>query len=198
MKSFVSPQLPYWGKRWPGDPAVSAGREPHRLVKRGKIHGFPSFLKLQRMEGGRASVLSFCSVSKVGMWLRAESTKAASDQNLPAFSRAPAMVLCPLHSLGEHLGKPWRGVDIADSNSGIWGPCLFSYFNPSCLWWTFPLVLYLRNKSGVPFYSQPLQQQVGSLSFLLTSKHSEEASSFLWRLWASSLPLWERYCELNM
>lgn len=58
--SLFSPQLPCSGEGWTGEPAVPGGRKSHRLVKRGKNHGFLSLLQLQRMQGGEC--LSWVSI----------------------------------------------------------------------------------------------------------------------------------------
>lgn len=146
-KSFVSPQLPYSGRRRTGDPAVPGGREPHRLVERGKNHGFPSFLQFQRVEGG-CQLWVPALPPKLGTWLRAESTKPASDQGLPVFNTVTA-VTCRFCTALEKWKcsaqvKPWHDVDIVDSNNVTWGCCsvYYFYFNPFCMWWTFPLQLY--------------------------------------------------------
>jgi len=100
-KSFVSPQLPYSGRRWTDDPAVPDGREPHRLVKRVKKHGFPSFLQLRRAEGGCQWQVAALS-PKLGMLLRAESTKPSSRSRLVTAQHSHCSDLHPLHSLGEN------------------------------------------------------------------------------------------------
>lgn len=134
MKPFVSPQLPSPGEGWTGDSAVPGGREPHRLVKRGKIHGFMSLLQLQSMEGGGClSVMSLSSVPKAGMWLRAESITAGSAPGLPAFSTALAVVCVLCTAWGSMKGNQDVMWTLLTLNSVIWGLCSFSYFNPSCL-----------------------------------------------------------------
>lgn len=70
---------------------------------------------------GEAVCHEFLFCFEIGMWLRAESIKTASDQDL---QHSPCPGLCPLHSLGEHEGKPWCDVGIADSQQWDLGSLL--------------------------------------------------------------------------
>lgn len=194
-KSFVSPQLPYSGRRWTGDPAVSSGREPHRLVKRGKKRGV---LLPATPEGrGGVSIISlFCLETLECDW-------GLSPQNLlqiKAYQSSTEPLLWFMSS-----AQLWRKQNavLKWNHDMMWTLLIATmWFGVFAQFTTFTLILlvcdgllllYQRNKLGARFYSRSLWQQVGSLSFFLASKHSEEASYLFWRLWAASFQFGKAY-----
>lgn len=99
-KSFVSPQLPYSGRRRTGDPAVPGGREPHRLVKRGK-KSWVSIVSAIPEGRVRVSIMSSCSVSKVRNVAQGWVHKTCFRSRLSSLQHSHCRDLHTLHSPGE-------------------------------------------------------------------------------------------------